>query len=52
MTDNDRLNLALELLLEDDVTKYGEICNMIEEERAKGNQIDIYEAIEKYGQSQ
>jgi len=43
LTDNDKLNLALELLTEEDVRKYEVVCNI-----AENNDIDIYKALEVF----
>ena len=43
LTDNDKLNVALEIMGDKDVDKYQQVCKFLEENDAA----DIYEALEK-----
>jgi len=43
LTDNDKLNLALEIMSDSDVRKYEVVCSI-----AENNNIDIYKALEVF----
>jgi len=43
LTDNDKLNLTLEIMSDSDVSKYEIVCNI-----AENNNIDIYKALEVF----